>query len=371
MEYYILTAALAIFLIRTVVFFTGSVVERRKNDKLRQADYCPFVSVVIPARNEEKNIARCLDSLARNNYSGRCEIIVINDRSDDSTASILEEYCGRMANLRVVTVTEDSDRKNLRGKPGALQAGIDQAEGEIILMTDADCVVPEQWIEYMVKPYSDGRTGLVAAYSITGTGRIFDKFQAIYWIYLHVMGSAGFGLKMPLGCIGNNLSVRTDVFRQLGGYSRIKFSVTEDLSLLLAVTALGRKVHYLSFPQTTVETIPSRNIRAFLSQLHRWSIGGLELGWKAAMFVTSSVALWLGIISSLVFCEPWWLLGLFCVKIFGDMALIGPGLVSVKRHSLLLWAPFAILQFFILELFVPIQLLDRRVIWKGQIFRSY
>lgn len=369
MEQIIVTAALVIFLSRTIIFLIGSLIEKSKNDKISANEFIPFVSVIIPARNEEKNIGKCLDSVLANNYNGQYEVIVVNDRSEDSTAEIIGEYTAKYAKLKVISIEKDSDKKNLRGKPGALQAGIDNALGEVILMTDADCTVPPGWIEKMVMPYTDEKTGLVAAFSHTFTETVFDKIQAVYWIYLHVMGSAGFGFGIPLGCIGNNLSVRTQTIRNLGGYEKIKFSVTEDLSLLQAVTAVKLKVHYLSYPETTVETIPSKTLKEFLRQLHRWSIGGLELGWKAAVFVISSIALWIGIITSLVYCDIPWLLIILCTKIAGDFVLITPALYATGRNKIIKWAPLAIMFFFLLELFVPIQLLDKKVIWKEQVFK--
>ncbi len=370
MEQIIIVAALTIFFLRTLIFLIGSVIEKRKNNKIVRNDFTPTVSVIIPARNEEKNIARCLDSVAANIYRGFYEIIVVNDRSDDGTASILKEYSSANGIIKVVTINKDSDKKNLRGKPGALQAGIDIAQGDIILMTDADCIVPKNWIETMVKPYKDENAGLVAAFSHTFTKRIFDRIQAVYWIYLHVMGSAGFGYGIPLGCIGNNLSVRTSTLRKLGGYGKIRFSVTEDLSLLQAVKAEGMRVHYLCYPETTVETVPSRNLKEFLRQLHRWSIGGLELGWKAAVFVISSIALWIGIITSLIYLDFLFLAIILAVKIAGDFVLIVPAMYAISRSNIVKWVPLAIMFFFFLELFVPVQLLDKKVIWKEQVFKT-
>ncbi len=213
----LLIGAVSIFAFRTIVFLIGIVRERKK--KIRPgAGYEPFVSVVIPARNEEDNITACIRSIAKSRYpKDKFEIIVVNDRSTDRTGDILKELEEVNENLVIKTVTEETAEPNLRGKPGALQAGIDIARGELVLMTDADCTVPEEWIMDMASAYDDEDTGLVAAFSIPEPVRVFDKVQAVYWIYLHAMGSGGFGLNMPLGCIGNNLSVRTKTFREIGG----------------------------------------------------------------------------------------------------------------------------------------------------------
>ena len=218
MLFNLILIAIVVYSIRGMIFILGAFIESLKKQKQNNF-YQPFISVVVPARNEENNIENCLISLKNNNYpQEKFEIIAVNDRSTDSTLEKLEKFRGIIPNLKIVDITEANKISNLKGKPGALQAGINEAKGEIILMTDADCIVGNNWIETIVNEYAEKNISLVASFTNVIGNRIFDKIQAVEWVYMHTMASAGVGLNQPLGCYGNNLSFRKEEFDKLGGY---------------------------------------------------------------------------------------------------------------------------------------------------------
>lgn len=95
----------------------------------------PKVSVILPARNEERYIARCLDSLLAQDYSN-FEIIAINDSSTDRTGEIMKEYAAR--DPRVVHVNALAKPEGWAGKNWACYEGYLRAKGEVLLFTDAD-----------------------------------------------------------------------------------------------------------------------------------------------------------------------------------------------------------------------------------------
>src|ERR1700733_11219418 len=95
----------------------------------------PFVSVIIPARNEEAKLGRCLASLIEQDYSNY-EIVVIDDCSTDRTAKIIEEFSQKSARITAVKALEKS--AGWLGKCSALVQGYAHASGEYLLFTDAD-----------------------------------------------------------------------------------------------------------------------------------------------------------------------------------------------------------------------------------------
>lgn len=324
----------------------------------------------MPARNEELNIERCLQSIENNSYPlDKFEIIAVNDRSSDRTQEILEALSAKNKRIKIIKIENDEQKENLKGKPGALQAGINHASGEIILMTDADCTVNENWIETVVREFSDSSVGLVASFThISGT-KIFDRIQAVEWAYLHTMASAGVGLNQPLGCYGNNLSVRKSDFDDAGGYKSIKFSVTEDLALLQAIHKLGKRVRYLIHPKSDVYTLSCSTLREYIKQRHRWAVGGLELGWRAAIFVISSAFLILGLVTSIVTLNFIGLGFLITSRIIWDYLLIGSSFNKLMKKELKKWIPLSVLFFIFYEFFVPFLVLSKEVKWKGQTFK--
>jgi cellulose synthase/poly-beta-1,6-N-acetylglucosamine synthase-like glycosyltransferase len=369
-ELYILLFSFLIFGTRTLLFNIGSLRERRRKPSKKNYSIKPFVSVIVPARNEAKVIANCIHSIHRNNYpKDRFEIIAVNDRSSDATGAILGKLKYKYDNLKVINIDKNNRNRNLMGKPGALQAGIDNAQGSILMMTDADCTVGKSWIRSIVKEYRNPKVGFVAGFTYVKGRKFFQIIQAIEWVYMHALGLAGIGLNNPLGCFGTNISIRKEVYNRIGGFEKIQFSVTEDLALERAVFNSGDKVRYLCSPKTLVSTLPTNDLMEYINQHHRWAVGGLDLGWRGFFFVASSVIFWLGLLTSLVFFDFYTFLAVIGFRVFCDFTIISPTLNSLKKQRLNLWIIPAVLFFIILEVLVPFLLLEKEIIWKDQKFK--
>ncbi len=363
---------LALFvIILRIVWFNVGVIRQRKFLSINDKEANRFVSVIIPARNEEANIERCIRSVASNSYPlEKYEIIAVDDRSCDNTYNILLRLKNEIPNLRLVKVTTPHLDSNLQGKPGAIQSGIDLAKGEIFLFTDADCVVHKKWISKMTAIYENQEVALVASYTTVQYSNVFHKLQSMEWIYMHTLASAGLGINQPLGCFGNNLSIRAKDFNEIGGYSNITFSVTEDLALLQTIFDAGKRPVYICNSQTVVETLPLSRFRDYVRQHHRWTVGGLNLGWRATFFVASSAALWLGIIISLIAGELFWTFSFIFVRFAGDFSLLAPTLRILDLKKMIKWIVPSSLFFMLVELFVPFLLLKKNIKWKDQVLTN-
>lgn len=341
--------------------FIGKPVEKRTE---------PFVSIIVPARNEETRIRTCIESLSKSNYPvDKYEIVVVNDRSTDLTANVLQSLKDDYTNLKILTLTDSRTIKNLQGKPGALQSGIDNSKGEIILMTDADCTVEKEWVTTMVNQFSNPKVGLVPSYTLIKADTFFEQMQAVEWIMNHTMASAGVGIGQPLGCYGNNLAVRRSALESVGGYKDIRFSVTEDLALLQAIFAKGWEVRYVCSPFAVVTTLPCETLGEYILQHHRWLRGGVDLGWRAVVFVAFSASLWICIVATILNADYWLLPVILGIRVLGDFAVIAPVLTILKRKRQIGWALLAVGFLILLELIMPISLLKKEVVWKGQVFR--
>jgi cellulose synthase/poly-beta-1,6-N-acetylglucosamine synthase-like glycosyltransferase len=366
----IIIISITILISRTIIFSLGSYIERNKKIDFFGDNEYPKVSVVVPARNEEENIENCINSISINNYPiENFEIVAVNDRSTDKTGEILTELSKKIENLKVVNIDEAHLHINLKGKPGALQSGIDEANGEIILMTDADCKVGPNWIKKISSCYKNKKIGFVASFTnIEGKG-LFNRIQAIEWIYMHTLACAGIGLGQPLGCFGNNISVRKSDFDEIGGFEKIRFSVTEDLALITEFHKQGKGIIYLVDEDADIDTLPCRTLGEYLHQHHRWAVGGMELGWKAFTFVLSSISLWIGLIISIV-TGNYFLASLFpVIRIIGDYIVVLPSIIRLKKQELIPWIITSVIFFITLEIFVPFLLFKKTIKWKDQSFR--
>lgn len=366
----IITTSIIILVTRTVLFSVGAYKERNKKIEFFDEREFPSVSVVVPARNEEKNIENCIKSIAKSNYpTDKYEIIAVNDRSTDNTGEILSTLSREISNLKIVNIDEAHQHINLKGKPGAVQSGIDEAKGDIVLMTDADCKVGKKWIKKITSCYKDPKIGFVASFTnVEGKG-LFNKIQAIEWIYMHTLGCAGIGLGHPLGCFGNNISVRKSDFDEIGGFEKIRFSVTEDLALITEFHKQGKGIIYLVDEDADIDTLPCKTLREYIRQHHRWAVGGMELGLKAVFFVISSIALWVGLLTSIIIDNYFLALLFLLIRVIGDYAVILPSILRLKKKELIPWIIPSVMFFIILEIFVPFLLLKKTITWKDQSFR--
>ena len=107
----------------------------------------PFLSIIVAARNEEKTISSCMNSLIKLEYPiDKYEIIFVDDHSIDKTAEIIKEYQSQFQQLHLISLQNEGENESIKfPKRRALEAGIAFSKGEIILMTDADCEVSPHW----------------------------------------------------------------------------------------------------------------------------------------------------------------------------------------------------------------------------------
>ncbi|MDZ7378309.1 MAG: glycosyltransferase [candidate division KSB1 bacterium] len=234
----------------------------------------PRVTVVVAARDEEANLPYCLASLAVLDYPlDRLEIVLVDHDSRDRTPELLASFCARHPHARVVHVSDGVH--TLCGKAAAVAAGIEHSHGEIILLTDADCAVPRNWVRSLVRYFSEG-VGMVCGFTtVDGRGGHFAQAQALDWLYL-LAAAAGAGIRgRPLTWVGNNLAFRRQAYDEVGGYSGVGFSLTEDFALFKAICATRRwDVRFVTAPEALVLTRPRKGWRELFRQRLRWAVGG-------------------------------------------------------------------------------------------------
>lgn len=357
---------LLLFGAKTLVFVYGAARSRRiplsvhstKNDT---------VSVVIPARNEQDSLPICLESLLQNTDPS-IEFIIVNDRSSDDTQSIINTYSKKDSRVKSVHLAEER-HGNLRGKPGALHAGINAAKGDIIIMSDADCTFPKEWIHTIKNAYSNPEIGMMAGFTSINTTTAFHHLQDMEWLMNHTLASSAMSLGHPLGCFGNNLSIRKSVYEAVGGYAGIEFSVTEDLQLLTRVSKAGFGILYPCNHVNAVITEPCPDWKSFVSQQHRWVRGSEALGWKKYLFAFFAFVFWTSLIYS-GYNQDWTgIASILGIRVIGDCLIVMPSLFALKRTKHIPWVIPGMIFMMYMEIMVAFLLLKKDVHWKGQTFR--
>lgn len=276
----------------------------------------PTVSIIVAARNEENNILLCLKSLDKLVYpENKLEIIIIDDASSDDTLKIASDYIYSKIKFRVIHLKEN-DSGTLKGKVRAMSEGIKIANGEIILTTDADCIVNPLWAK-TIASYYIGNIGVVNGFTTQIVKNSFSGMQAIDFIYLLFIAAGTINLGKPVSCIGNNMSFRKKAYEETGGFENLPFSITEDFLLLNSIHKLKKyEIVYPLNKDSLVISKPTSSFRELFNQKKRWAVGGIStppigIGLIIWSFLTNSFIL----LTPFFFSTAWLYLVLFKIAI--------------------------------------------------------
>jgi cellulose synthase/poly-beta-1,6-N-acetylglucosamine synthase-like glycosyltransferase len=234
-----------------------------------------FITVIIPARNESRNIGACLESLMSQQYpADLLEIIVVDDHSDDDTAAIVSEYGDR--NVRCISLADymDSNAITVAYKKAAIAAGIANSNGTLIVTTDADCMAPNSWLLHMAAIYElESPVMVVAPVIFTSNYDTVQVFQLIDFMSMQGITAAAHNLKLGNMSNGANLAFSKAAYEKVGGYEGIQHLASgDDLLLMMKMNraSLG-SISYLKSQRAIVRTAPQPDWGSFLQQRIRWA----------------------------------------------------------------------------------------------------
>lgn len=248
----------------SVVLITAALILYRPPVSKEQ----PFVTVLIPARNESANIGACLEAVSLQSYDpDRFEVIVIDDRSADDTAQFALSFKPKIRNLNLIRI--ESLPEGIAPKKHALSAGVAMSKGEIILCTDADCRQQPQWIEKMISCFGV-QTGMVVGYCpIVAENRfsLMHHFSALDGLALAGLACATTFINRTATAAGRSLAYRKSAFTEVGGYSKIASFISGDDDLLMRLfRETSWKTAYCAYPEARVETGPPASLKQFFNQ---------------------------------------------------------------------------------------------------------
>lgn len=232
-----------------------------------------FISVIIPARNEEDNIMTCLRALlVQDHPADKYEIIVVDDHSEDRTAERVANIKDpRLKLIRLQEVLTDANTGAFKKK--GIEAAVKAAKGELMVTTDADCMAGPGWLAKISACYRQSKADVITMpVRIKSRNHPLSIFETLDFLSLQGMtGALVSGSRISMAN-GANLCYTRDLFIRINGFEGIDHIASgDDMLLVEKARAAGAKVIYLKDPDVIVETNPSRNLRSFLSQRIRWA----------------------------------------------------------------------------------------------------
>ncbi|HEU5289235.1 MAG TPA: glycosyltransferase [Cyclobacteriaceae bacterium] len=343
----------------------GKAIARKQNDLY--SDY-HTMSVIVPVRNEESVVGALVTDLIGQNYQGEFEIIFVDDHSEDSTPMVIQDAIKTFTFCSIV-------RSPGSGKKSAITAGIQKAKGEIIVTTDGDCRVSENWLQTINLSFiNDSVKMLTGAVKIEPDKSVFSKMQSIEFSSLIGSGAATLAFGIPTMCNGANLAFRKNVFEEVEGYKGNEAVASGDDEFLMRKVAARypKSIMFNNLWGSIVATESSKSLMQFLAQRLRWAgkwkhhhdLSTKLLGLFIFIFHTSVVSL-----PFLYYLNPPagdMLLALFISKVILEYLLLNriTSWLGVRWD----WLSFILLQFLypVYAMIIGLGSLFISPVWKGR-----
>jgi cellulose synthase/poly-beta-1,6-N-acetylglucosamine synthase-like glycosyltransferase len=233
-------------------------------------------SIIIPARNEEEIIEKCLTTVLSQAYPAPMfEVIVIDDYSTDSTAEIVMKMQQQHQNLRLIQLEKLLQGKQLNSyKKKAIEYAVTQSAGDWIVTTDADCFVTPDWLQTFADFINDSKAVFVAApVRFQNVGSFVSIFQCLDFMSLQGITAASVHHGFHSMCNGANLAYNKKVFEEVGGFKGIdKIASGDDMLLMHKIfKRYPKQIGFLLSREAIVETLPMLTWKAFFNQRIRWA----------------------------------------------------------------------------------------------------
>lgn len=299
-----------------------------------QPQRTPSVSIVVAFRDEADHLQALMNALVRQDYPrNKYEVILVDNHSKDDGLNIVRCYAEKHANISYLDlssfVTEDQCFKK-----EALAAGIHKSGGEIILTTDADCIMGRHWISSMVSTLlTQNRKLVTGPVAVAGARDFLDHYQQFELAALLV--ATGGGLQGHCLLIGNgaNLAFYRKVFEDIDGFKRMPATRSGDDVFL--IQEIGKvdpdAVGFVKDRRAIVSTYALTSFEGLLQQRQRWAS-------KSKLYThlfTKVIAVWVAVNSTLIgvhllmylwFGAPF--LMIFCLHLISKSAIDSVLIVS-------------------------------------------
>lgn len=248
----------------------------------------PLVSVVIAARNEEREIEGALKSVLTQNYEN-LEVIIVNDRSTDATPLILERMAPEHSELRVVTIRELP--AGWLGKNYALYTGARQATGQLLLFTDADVVLHRDAISKATNYLLNHRLDHLTSLPSQSTRSLFLRIFIATFGFFFALHARPWRVKRPnrwhIG-IGAFQLIRTDFYHRIGGHVPIALRPDDDLKLGKLIKQNGGQQEMV-WGRDVMSVAWYHSIRELVDGLMKNAFAGI--GYSVVLLILSTIAL--------------------------------------------------------------------------------
>lgn len=357
---------LAIYFVVMSVLIAG-LLRLHKSVRLGDAGVVP-VTVLVSARNEARDLPRCVASLLALDYpKASLQVILVDDYSDDDTGAIVDAVAAAHSHVLALH-SRDLVPNGLEAKARGIAHGFDRAVGDWVFITDADASVHPQWIRHLLGR-TEERTGAVGGSLAVEPEGIVGIIERVSWAFVQAFSFGLAGLGVPFIVVGPNMAIRRSAYERAGGLREAKFRVAEDLALFRMVARQRLRAQCYMDEETTVTLLPVPSARHLLSQQRRWFGGGVEqsLAYRVPLYLS----FWWGFGLTVFIAAGWlydprlWVVFVLA-KVATEVAVLA---IERRRMALTRYLRYSwVLELYHLFVFIvlpPSFLFNRKVRWMG------
>lgn len=231
------------------------------------------ITILVPARNEAGKIEACLQSILDGNYPPNLlEIIVLDDFSEDETREVASK---QFQSIRLLSLADylPLDARFTSNKKKAISLGVSQANGELIVCTDADCIAPKNWLLHLASAFEDPEIRLVCGPVVFHQEQtLLQRFQALDFLGMMGITGAGIWKNWHFMANGANLAYRKSAFELVNGFEGNEHLASGDDMFLVQKVARRwpGSVAFLKTREAAVQTEAAPDLRSFMQQRLRW-----------------------------------------------------------------------------------------------------
>jgi len=335
-------------------------------------------SVIIPFRNEAENLPILLKSITELNYPKELvEFILVDDASTDNSVKIINKFIHKPQRfLKPLRFSVINNRRTSNSpKKDAITTAINIANNDWIITTDADCILPENWLKSFDNFIQNTKPKMVVApvnYKVENN--FLEQFQLLDFMSMQGTTIGGFGMDFPFLCNGANFAYKKEKFIQLNGFEGNNNIASGDDIFLFEkfIKADKKSVRYLKSTEAIVTTLPVKTWTYLINQRTRWAA-------KTSNFSSLKVKL-IGLLVLLTnfFVVYYLLFGSveilfipFVLKMLIDLFLFLPTIQFFKqKNNFYKWYVLASLLYPFFSLFVIFKSLFFKYNWKGRRFKK-
>ena len=269
---HVLWAILFFTLWLTIIWISVLYAEEPSRKKIKKY---PKITIGIPAYNEAKTIAKTVNSIVNSDYpKEKIEIIIVNDGSKDNTAEVSQELIKKNKKYSILLINKENG-----GKSSAVNKAIDAATGELFAVVDADSRIEPDAIQQLVPYFDDAKVGaVISRVRVDVQGKIIERIQFFEYIMSNMIRK----LMAVLGTLAITPGVlstyRTKTLREVGGFTKDRNNLTEDMEIAMRLKYHGYKIEMET--KSTTHTLAPHTLKALWKQRIRWARGYIFNMWK-------------------------------------------------------------------------------------------